>query len=268
MSKIIVITSNSLRHFFFADQFNKSFGVKIQKIFIESHTKFELIRKNYKSDTEYEHYKKRSLSEIKFFEKSQNFFKNKKVEIVGKGTINSESFIDNIKKITPDLIITYGCSIIKPELISLFKNKILNVHLGISPYYLGAGTNFHALSNNQFQFFGYSIIYMDKGVDTGEIIHQARGEFKLDDNPHSCGNRLIHKMTKDFIKIVQNFKKIERISSHNNNIESKTFKIADAGENEIKRLNDSFNKNLAFYLFKRKDIDSNYPIIEQKFMLK
>ena len=36
----------------------------------------------------------------------------------------------------------YGTTIIKGDLIRIFEKRIINLHLGLSPYYRGAGTNF------------------------------------------------------------------------------------------------------------------------------
>ena len=53
--------------------------------------------------------------------------------------------------------------------------------------------------NNEFEFFGYTFMYLDEGIDTGEIIHQGRPKIFPYDNPHQIGNRLIKKMTKDLL---------------------------------------------------------------------
>ena len=53
-------------------------------------------------------------------------------------------------------------------------------------------------------------MYLDEGIDTGEIIHQGRPKIFPYDNPHQIGNRLIKKMTKDFIKLVINFDLIKK----------------------------------------------------------
>ena len=103
-------------------------------------------------------------------------------------------------------------SIVKKDILEAFKDKILNVHLGISPYYLGSGTNFISLLNNDFQCVGYTLMYMDSGIDTGEIIHQSRAKIFQFDNIHQIGNRLIKDMTSDFIYLVNNFHLVKKMS--------------------------------------------------------
>ena len=192
MNKILIITSGSLRHLYFANSFVKSLTESKFKIIIEGKINFPTsINNTMSGDIIEDHFISRENSEYQFFSGSDVILKQKeKILNIQKGEINNLETTKLIKDFNPELIVTYGCSIIKPKLIDLFKNKIINVHLGISPYYRGAGTNFHALVNNEFHFFGYTIMYIDKGIDTGEIIHQGRAEFINDDTPHTLS--LIH----------------------------------------------------------------------------
>ncbi len=262
MNKIVLITSDSLRHIYFVHKLYSVFENNLDKIFIERSIELNNVRTNQEKILK-DHFLEREKSEYSFFSKSKKFIKNHKIHLLDKGSINDDRVIDSILDINPSLIVTYGCSIIKPPLIKFFEKRIINVHLGLSPYYLGAGTNFHALSNNEFQFFGFSIIYMDEGIDTGEIIHQSRGDFLLNDTPHSAGNRLIKKMVNQLIIILKNFNDLKLKKIQNEFYGSKVFKIIDADLKSVIRLNQNFKMNLLKYLKNREKIDSNYPIIEQ-----
>ena len=53
---------------------------------------------------------------------------------------------------------------------------------------------------------GATFMYIDAGIDTGNIIHQIRADIHPGDSPHSIGNRLISKMTGVYCDIVARFK--------------------------------------------------------------
>ena len=76
---------------------------------------------------------------------------------------------------------------------------IVNIHLGLSPYYKGSATNFWPFVYNKLQFLGVTFMKIDDGVDTGEILHQFRPELKPKDTVHDVGNKLIIKMTEDLL---------------------------------------------------------------------
>ena len=101
-----------------------------------------------------------------------------------KGEINDANHVQNIIELDPDLIISYGCSIIKSKLLSVFKGRFINIHLGLSPYYKGSATNFWPFVYNEPQFAGVSFLKIDKGIDAAPIIHQIRPCFKEKDNIH------------------------------------------------------------------------------------
>ena len=268
MDKLVLITSSSLRHLYFAKKINDCFKKNVAKIYVEITADFNT---NYILDKENtslidSHFNQRHNSEVDFFSDASNILDEKhKLKFLNKGDINNKDIVSEIEKINPNLILTYGCSIIRKPLLLLFEKKIINIHLGISPYYLGAGTNFHALVNNEFQFFGYSIIYMDQGIDTGEIIHQSRAEFFDNDTPHSAGNRLIKKMVNDLIKVVLNFESLEEHSKIITDYKSKKFKIIDSDIHKVKNLYKNFHLNLKNYIKNRDDLDQKFPIIKQKF---
>jgi hypothetical protein len=69
--------------------------------------------------------------------------------------------------------------------------RIINIHLGLSPYYRGAGTNFWPLVNREPEYVGATIHYLDAGIDTGPILAHARPRIDHGDGPHDIGNKTI-----------------------------------------------------------------------------
>jgi phosphoribosylglycinamide formyltransferase-1 len=267
---IVIITADSIRHNYFKIMLANNENINVLKTYVESNEQFILETKNYddnlNSVTDI-HYGSRLNSEFDFFSDAINICKDKTNSIFIKHSeINERSKINEIIDLNPELIVTYGCSIIQKQLIEYFKDRIINIHLGLSPYYFGAGTNFHALVNNDFQCVGYTFMYMDEGIDTGEIIHQARASIEPFDNPHQIGNRLIKNMTKDFIKLINNFDKLEE-QVQPINTSGKKYKVIDATEELIEVLYNNFqNNNVIEYLNHKSKKIIDYPIITQNFM--
>tara|TARA_B100000767_G_C19702977_1_gene509250 strand:- start:291 stop:1022 length:732 start_codon:yes stop_codon:yes gene_type:complete len=214
-----------------------------------------------------QHFTARHNTEFDFFsDVIEHCMDKSNSKYIVKREINNIGIVNEIISLNPDMIVTFGCSIIKSPLIEAFKNRIINVHLGLSPYYFGSGTNFHCLVNNEFQFEGYTIMYMDEGIDTGKIIHQARAKIRPFDTPHQIGNRLIKNMTKDFINLIDNFDLVK----HKNpitNYHGKTYKTKDATDALILKLYENFdNDAVDKYLEKEEEILKKFPIIEQEFL--
>ncbi len=269
MTNIVIITSNGIRHKYFSTMFSNSKNINVKKIYKEYDSDY---RKNIDvlSDFEIEHYKAREQTEYDFFSDIIHQFNNQnKLNEVSINDINNEKYLSELKEINPDFIITYGCSIVKKDILEAFKDKILNVHLGISPYYLGSGTNFISLLNNDFQCVGYTLMYMDSGIDTGEIIHQSRAKIFQFDNIHQIGNRLIKDMTSDFIYLVNNFHLVKKMSYPDIQHESIICLNKHVTVDAVKKIYKSFSDGgVENFLKKQEKINKLYPIIQQEFMSK
>ena len=91
----------------------------------------------------------------------------------------------------PDFVILYGSSIIKPPLLDFYKDKMINLHLGLSPYYRGSGTNFWPLVNREPECIGATIHLAVQRVDAGEILAQVRPAAEAGDRAHELGTKTI-----------------------------------------------------------------------------
>tara|TARA_X000000950_G_C13885016_1_gene648482 strand:+ start:1293 stop:2114 length:822 start_codon:yes stop_codon:yes gene_type:complete len=273
MLNIVLITSNELRHDYFRLSLcnNKKFKVLYSiieendnsKQYVENNNNNQLIKEYLITRN---HYEKDFFSDYVSSLNSQN--KNKIIKIK-KNQINCNKIYKYINKNRPDIIVTFGCSIIKKKLISLMKNKIINIHLGLSPYYLGSSTNYHALVNGDFHLVGYTFMYLDSGIDTGEIIHQGRPDIYIGDNSHQIGNRTIIKMVNEIKLLLINFKKIKR-KKQISNVDSKIFKKKDFTlKSLLKLFNNLYNLKKAKRLIKKKlKAEKQYKIISQNFKAK
>jgi folate-dependent phosphoribosylglycinamide formyltransferase PurN len=84
-------------------------------------------------------------------------------------SVNSDEVYKTLKKISPDIIVAWGCAILEPRILSLAKHSI-NLHFGYCPYYRGALANQYAVFYGDFSKIGATIHYMNEKPDAGDII--------------------------------------------------------------------------------------------------
>ena len=266
--KIIILTSNDIRHKFFRIFLSNQKNIIVQKTYSELNYDLKKLYKkksNKKSDL---HLFERHISEIDFFDIYINSIIDKsKNTYCKKGYISSKKFLNNIIKYNPDYIIVYGSSIIKGEIISKFKNKIINIHLGLSPYYRGIGTNFFPFINFAPEYAGVTFMFLDEGIDTGKIIHQDRARIFLGDNIHSIGNRLIYDMTKNVIKIIENCNKIRFTKFVPKKYPRYFYKKKDYNDNLVGKIKLNFNRKIIeTYIEEKNKREKLVPIFKQKWL--
>jgi len=96
--------------------------------------------------------------------------------------INGKRFLNTLKEMEIDLIISFNCPIIlKKEFINLPKHGCLNVHFGMLPKYRGILPIFYAILNNEKEF-GVTVHYMNEKIDDGPIILQEAVKIAKNDD--------------------------------------------------------------------------------------
>ncbi len=105
------------------------------------------------------------------------------------GHSNSAEVLDWVRSLAPDYVILYGTSIIKLPLLSAFEGRMINMHLGLSPYYRGTATNYWPLVNGEPELVGVTIHLAIAQVDAGAILRQVRPTLLPSDRAHEAGTK-------------------------------------------------------------------------------
>ena len=262
IKKIILLTGNELRHNYFKKYMSSQSEVDVIASFCESDSGniVKKVNKQENNNLRKKHLEERNKSEIQFFKNyCEESIDNSNSVFINRGDINSEKSVKEIIALNPDLIISYGCSIIRSRLLEVFENKFINIHLGISPYYRGSGTNFWPFVENELSAIGSTFMHIDRGIDTGDIIHQIRARIKKNDSIHSIGNRLIHDSTTECVKLIKHFDKLKRYKK--NNLKGRLYNNKDFSEESIKKAYFNLDQKIANYLDQKSILDEKFPII-------
>ncbi len=111
------------------------------------------------------------------FKKKSN--ENIKVLSIISGSLNEYSISSLSDFLKSDIYIIFGSSYIKGQLFNfLVKQKAINIHAGVSPYYRGSDCNFWALYDDNPHLVGSTIHLLSKGLDDGPILYHAMSNIK------------------------------------------------------------------------------------------
>ena len=188
---VVLITSNELRHKYVASFINDNYN--LVGILSEQKTKISRQKEDDKLVSEIikSHFESRTNTELKVFGEYYDFPHGVDVLHLGRGESNSAESFTWVSSKTPDVIILYGSCIIKDPLLSYYNNLIVNMHLGLSPYYRGSGTNFWPLVDRLPECVGVTIHLAVSSVDAGPILIQKRPDILYDDHSHEIGTKAI-----------------------------------------------------------------------------
>lgn len=103
---------------------------------------------------------------------------------------NNYEFIEEIKNLNPDIIcvVAYG-KILPKEILDIAKLGCINVHGSLLPKYRGAAPIQWAVLNGEKET-GITTMYMDEGMDTGDIILKETTEIGDDETTGELWERL------------------------------------------------------------------------------
>ena len=125
---------------------------------------------------------------------------NKNINILQPEKIKGNSeFVRELLNISPDIIYVaaYG-KILSEEILKIPKYGCINIHASLLPKYRGAAPINWALINGDNET-GITLMKMDAGMDTGDIISSHKINIEDDDNVESLSNKLANLGAKKLI---------------------------------------------------------------------
>ncbi len=103
---------------------------------------------------------------------------------------SAPEFLDEIRALNPDVmcVVAYG-KILKETLLNIPRFGCINVHASLLPKYRGAAPIQWAVINGE-RKSGVTIMHMDAGIDTGDIILRQEVELAEDETAESLHDKL------------------------------------------------------------------------------
>ena len=136
-----------------------------------------------------------------------NLSEKNNIEYLITNSPNDKKTISILKKNNPDLFVLGGYSkILKEDILSIPKIFSINLHGGELPKYRGSSPLNWALINGESEF-SISIIKVDKGVDTGDIIEQLKFQINQNDNIQDLHKKANKGFQKLLLKVINQIDK-------------------------------------------------------------
>lgn len=103
-----------------------------------------------------------------------------------------EEFYKHIKALNPDLIIVVAFGQILPEsILEIPRLGCINIHGSLLPKYRGAGPIQWSVINGE-EVTGVTIMYMDKGMDTGDMLYKKEIPLDPKETSQTLHDKMMH----------------------------------------------------------------------------
>ena len=203
--RILLIIGDQPRHYYLANKICLKFNEACIIVEKRNSLKFK-IKKKYSpidKDNFNRHFNDREKLEKKYFSDENLKYSNK---IYNVKSINSDvhKIISVFNKFKPEILITFGCGIIKEPVLSRIPKYSFNFHTGLLPYFKGTAGNFWPFYFLKPNYAGVTIHKIERKLDSGPIIHQSIPKLALRDGIHDVACKAISKGVDDLVAILSN----------------------------------------------------------------
>lgn len=134
------------------------------------------------------------------------------LEVYQPDNINSTESVNKLKELSPDciVVIAFG-QILKKEVLYLPKYGCINIHASLLPRYRGAAPINWAIINGEKET-GITIMEMDEGLDTGDMLSSKAIPIREEDDSQSIHDKLSLLGGKLIVDTLEDFKSKSIIS--------------------------------------------------------
>lgn len=126
-------------------------------------------------------------------------------EIITVDDVHSQSSVEQLQNIDPDLGIVYGHKILKPCVFTIPNFDTIGIHWGTVPEYRGKWCIFWEMYNGE-NSTAITFQVINKGIDTGQIIKQVPVEISASDTLTAVKKRVSETTAKELPKVVERYR--------------------------------------------------------------
>lgn len=120
-------------------------------------------------------------------------------------SLNDKGCLEDALELKPDIILLFGTCILREHWLDAFGTKIVNLHLGMSPFYRGSATLFWPFYYDELEYLGITVHIAAKRVDSGAILKIIHPSFYEGDTYYKCVTRLLKKAIDVYPQIVDQY---------------------------------------------------------------
>ncbi len=193
--KALVLTSTNPRHKYFVQQI--ATRLDIAAVVCEQKRNY-YVQQREESEGIRAHFARNAAQELVCFKD----ISESTADILTVPDINSPEVLKWVSDLEIDVVCLFGTSILKSPWLSTFPGKIVNLHLGLSPWYRGSATLFWPFADSAAEFVGTTIHLAVEKVDAGAILHRVRPKLRLAENYYQISNQLIRDSIDAFPDVV------------------------------------------------------------------
>ena len=157
---------------------------------------------------------------------------------------NSSSSVKFVEDMKPDIAIVFGTAMIRSPLFEALPKPTLNLHLGLSPWYRGAATQFWPFYFLEPNYAGATFHQITASPDAGAILHQSAPILETRDGIHDVAAKTVEIATLEFRSILEQIIMGTEFDLEEQKSNGKLFLVADFKPAHLRLIYDEFDNRI------------------------
>ncbi len=268
---LLLITGSHPRHLYLGKYLSEKIDlgawiIEKRETFLPNENDLLKINEKYRNIYE-KHFSDRLKAENIFFDsfslekgKDSLFKVCERILFCDKDSLNGLEVKNFIVSNQPKICLSYGCHVLKDEVLNLLPDNKFNIHGGISPWYRGCITHFWPSYLLEPQMTGMTMHKLTSKLDGGDILHQNSGVLIRGDGIHDLACRTV----KSFFREIPNL--VELISNGKftltpQKISGKLWNASDWAPHHLELIYKTFDNKIVDYCLDNNLIDIKKKIV-------
>lgn len=224
LMKALILTSNSLRHRYFARTVAGYFDAPIALV---EEKKNYYAQQRDQSPVVRAHFERIDVAEKLWFADAGDATYPEMRQV---GDINDPDLVTWAVRQRFDVLCLFGTAILGRPWLDAFPTKIINLHLGLSPFFRGSATLFWPFVDRELEHLGTTIHLATAKVDAGEILARVAPDLRAGETYYDITSRLIRDSINRFPSVVSAYLEGRIRPAGQEDIAGKLYRKADFSE--------------------------------------
>jgi len=238
--RVAVLTSTAPRHRYFVAAIRKHFEVTVA---LHQPKKAKSYMSADVSDEMRSHFKR--LISAEYDEFTPRLGSEELVQLREVVDINDPNLVNEVRETRIDAVCLFGTAILNSIWLTSFPGRIVNLHLGLSPFYRGTATLFWPFEQGELECVGTTIHLATEKVDAGAILRRIKADPKVGEDYYSLSNRLIRRSIDEMPGTVADFLSGRIIPQNQDFADSKLFRRRDFTDAALRRMLSQFGEKFS-----------------------
>lgn len=164
--------------------------------------------------------------------------------LIDPGALNELESAAAVVAYNPDVVLIFGCGMIREPLAPVLPKHTYNLHLGLSPRYRGAATLFWPFYFLEPNWAGTTLHRIVSEPDAGEIAAQSRPPLKWGDTLHDVSCRAVVEATEDVLDVLDKLEQTGDLTLYPQQATGKNFLASDFQPAHLRQIYETFDDDI------------------------